>query len=119
MKIIDLNDPAIVDSRLAELPPLPISALVIAAWNLLEEASDLPQPKYLTVSSTQSMDFQFPADRSSYQSITRWALRFGGVITSDPVPDEGKGPRILCQVEFDYYGIRAEAYAVIPADTTA
>jgi hypothetical protein len=101
----------------APLPPLPISALVIATWNLLEEASDLPQPKYLTVSSTQSIDLQFPADKSSYRSITRWARRFGGVITSVPAQDDDKGPRTLCQVEFDYYGVRIEAYAIIPAAT--
>jgi hypothetical protein len=96
-----------------KLTPLPISALVIATWNLLEEAADLPQPRYLTVSDTQSISLQFPDDRS----ITRWALRFGGVLTSTPCKDDSKGPRTWCRVEFDYYGIRAEAYAIIPAGT--
>jgi hypothetical protein len=116
MTSIHIYDPQPAD---APLTPLPISALVIAAWNLLEEASDLPQPRYLVVSARQAIELGFPADRSSYQSITRWALRFGGVITSDSLPDEGNGSRTFCQVEFDYYGIRAEAYAIIPADTTA
>jgi hypothetical protein len=96
------------------LTPLPIAALAIAVWNLLDEASDLPQPRYLTVSDMQRIGLQFPADRSSFRSITRWALRFSGVITSTPINDD-KGPRTLCAFEFDYYGIRAEAYAVIPA----
>ena len=96
-----------------KLTPLPISALLIATWNLLEEAADLPQPRYLTVSSRQSVDLQVPDARS----ITLWARRFGGVLTSKPVKDDSKGPRTLCQVEFDYYGIHVEAYAIIPAAT--
>jgi hypothetical protein len=112
---IDIYDPK---AAAAPLTPLPISALVIATWNLLEEASDLPQPKFLTVSSRQSIDLQFPADRPSYQTIARWALRFGGVVTSVLIQDE-KGSRTLCKVDFDYYGIRVEAYAIIPADKAA
>jgi hypothetical protein len=100
-----------------KLTPLPLSALVIATWNLLEEAADLPQPWYLTVSSTQSISLQFPDAPSSYRAITRWALRFGGVLTSKPATDQSKGARTTCALEFDYYGIRADAYAIIPAAT--
>jgi hypothetical protein len=100
----------------APLTPLPVSALVIATWNLLEEASDLPHPHYLTISGTQSIDLQFPGDPSSARAITRWALRFGGVLTSEP--DEGKrGPQTRCCVQFDYYGVAITAYAYIPAAT--
>jgi hypothetical protein len=100
----------------APLPPLPVSALVIATWNLLEEASDLPQPSYITVHHrTQSIGLQFPAEASSYRAIARWAHRFGAVITTAPVGDDGDGLRTSCSAEFDYYGIRAQAYAIIPA----
>ena len=117
MTSIHTHGPRANGSASQKLTPLPISALVIATWKLLGEAADLPQPRYLTVSDTQSIDLQFPTAWSSYQSITRWAQRFGGVLTSRPASDDSDGPRTLCQVEFDYYGIRAEAYAVIPAAT--
>jgi hypothetical protein len=113
MTSIHFYDPKTTGSASAKLTPLPISALLIATWNLLEEAADLPQPRYLTVSSGQSIDLQFPDARS----ITRWALRFGGVLSSKPVKADSKGPRTLYQLEFDYYGIHAEAYAIIPAGT--
>ena len=117
MTSINTYDPAWFPEWWAD-PPLPIVALVVGTLNLLEEAADLPQPVYVTVSSTQSIDLQFPAARSSYRSITRWALRFGGVLTSKRVKDDSTGRRTLCQAEFGYHAIRAEAYAIIPADTT-
>jgi hypothetical protein len=115
MTSIHIHDLKAADSDSAKLTPLPISALVIATWNLLEEAADLPQPRHLTVSSGQRIDVQLPDGRS----VTRWALRFGGVLSSTPVKDDDKGPRTLYQVEFDYYGIRVEAYAIIPAGTAS
>ena len=44
---------------LPELPPLPIGALAVGTAELLQQAADLPQPSYLTVSDTQSIDLQF------------------------------------------------------------
>src|SRR6266851_6734589 len=67
---------------LAELPPLPVGALAYGAVELLDEALDLPQPRYMTVSSTQRVGLQFDNNRSSFAAITKWALRFGGVLTS-------------------------------------
>jgi hypothetical protein len=64
---IDINEPR------AALLPLPVCALLIAAWNLLEEASDLPHPRHVSVSSSQSIDLQFSPGRSSYRAIARWA----------------------------------------------
>jgi hypothetical protein len=97
-------------------PPLPIGALVAGAVDLLEQANDLPQPRYITVSRTQCIDLQFAPDRSGITAVTRWAIRFGGVLTSQP--HEGKyGPHIHCEVRFDFYGVRIEAYAIIPAAT--
>jgi len=117
MTTIHLHDPKTAD---APLTPLPISALIIAAWNLLEEASDLPQPRYIGVSGgSQSISLQFPPDAASYRAVVRWALRFGAVIASNPLPDDGKGPRTVLRADFDYYGICADAYAVLPADIAA
>jgi hypothetical protein len=115
MTTIYIYDPAAA----APLPPLPVGALVIATWNLLEEASDLPQPVYITVSSTQIVTLQFPDNQDSYRAIARWAHRFGGVITNRPVKDDGNERRTVCSADFTYYGIRAEAYAIIPAVTPA
>ena len=97
-------------------PPLPIGALVAGAVDLLEKAHDLPQPRYLTVSRTQCIDLQFASDESGVAAVTRWALRFGGVLSSEP--HEGDhGPRIHWEVRFDFYGVAVEAYAIIPAAT--
>ncbi len=74
----------------------------------------LPQPHYITISSTQSVDLQFAPVKASVRAITRWALRFGGVVTS--APHEGKdGPETWCRTNFDYYGVAVMAYAHIPA----
>ncbi len=103
------------DSALAELPPLPIGALVAGTLNLLDEAIDLPQPIYITVSDTQSISLQFDPEPSSVRDISRWALRFGGLLTTEPV-DGKHGRYTKCQLEFGYYGVNVKAYALIPAD---
>jgi hypothetical protein len=107
---IDINEPR------AALLPLPVCALLIAAWNLLEEASDLPHPRHVSVSSSQSIDLQFSPGRSSYRAIARWAARFGGVVISSKPIETEHGPRIYCRCEFDYYGLAVEAWAMIAAD---
>jgi hypothetical protein len=102
-------------TNLALLPaPLPIGALVAGAMNLLELGYDLPQPRYITVSRTQCIDLQFASDESGAAAVTRWAQRFGGVLTSEP-HEGSNGPQICCEVRFDFYGVRVEAYAMIPA----
>jgi hypothetical protein len=115
MTTIYIYDPKAHDG-LPELPPLPIGALVVGTFNLLEQAADLPQPRYLTISDTQNVCFQFPDDKASRKALNQWALRFGGTQTTRP--HEGKdGPETLCRLAFDYYGVAVEAYAFIPAET--
>jgi hypothetical protein len=115
MTSIHIYDPK---AAAAPLTPLPVSALVIATWNLLDEASDLPHPQYLTISDTQHIDLQFPGKPSSLRAITRWALRFGGILASEP--HQGKhGPQTRCHLEFDYHGVAVKAYAYIPAATAS
>ena len=48
------------------------------------------------------------------RAITRWALRFGSVVTSQPAPGQER-PRDLVPHRFDYFGIAVTAYAHIPA----
>jgi hypothetical protein len=115
MTTIYIYDPKAV-AELPELPPLPIGALVVGTFNLLEQAADLAQPRYLTISDTQNIALQFPDDKSSRTALNRWALRFGGTITTRP--HEGKdGPETLYRLDFGYYGVAVEAYAFIPAET--
>jgi hypothetical protein len=102
-------------TALPELPPLPIGVLAVGTADLLQQAADLPQPHYITISSTQAVDFQFAPEQASVRAITRWALRFGSVVTSDP--HQGKnGPETWCRTDFDYFGIAVTAYAHIPAE---
>ena len=97
----------------APLPPLPIAGLVVGVVNLLDEAADLPQPRYLSVSDLQMVSLQFPPERESIRAITRWVRRFGGVVTSEHRVS-GDGPELWCRASIDYYGIEVSAYAHIP-----
>ena len=113
MTSIRIYDPA-DGPALPELPPLPIGVLVAGTAELLQQAADLPQPCYITISATQRIDLQFAPEQASAQAITRWALRFGSVMTSQP--DTGDdGPETWHRTDFDYYGIAVTAYAHVPA----
>jgi hypothetical protein len=113
MTSIRIYDPG-NGAALPELPPLPIGVLAVAAAELLQQAADLPQPVYVTVHETQSVNLLFAPEQASAQAVTRWAHRFGSVTTSQP--HEGKnGPETWYRSDFDYYGIAVTAYAHIPA----
>jgi len=114
MTSIHNYDPKDISSALSNLTPLPIAGLVIAAWNLLDQACDLASPVDITVSDLQSLTLQFPPTPSSVAVITRWAMRFGGVLSSEPHQTES-GPQTWCRTEFDYYGVAVKAFAHIPA----
>jgi hypothetical protein len=108
----DPNDGA----ALPELPPLCIRELVVGTVNLLQEAADLPQPRYIGVSATQHIDVQFSNDESSLKAVTRWALRFGGVVITEPHEGE-RGRSTYCYAELDYFGVAVDVYAFIRAET--
>jgi hypothetical protein len=115
MTSIHLYDPG-DGTALPELPPLPIGALAVGAQNLLQEAADLPAPCYIAIFDTQHISVQFDGDPSAIRAVTRWALRFGGIVISQP--RQGKdGPETWCSTEFSYYGVSVRAYAHIPAAT--
>ena len=117
MTSIHIFDPS-DGAALPELPPLPIGVLAVGTADLLQQAADLPQPHYLTISDTQSVDFQFAPEQASVRTITRWALRFGSVVTSEP--HQGKdGPETWYRTQFGYFGIAVTAYAHIPAATAS
>jgi hypothetical protein len=113
MTSIRIYDP-MDGTALPELPPLPIGVLAVGTAELLQQAADLPQPHWVSISDTQSVALQFAPEQASLRAITRWALRFGSVMTSEPHQDED-GPETWCRTEFDYFGIGVNAYAHIPA----
>ncbi len=100
----------------AELPPTRIGALAVGTVDLLLQASDLPQPHYVTISATGHIDLQFTPDKSGAAAISKWATRFGGVLTNKPIQHRGAA-RILCKAQFDYCGVHVGAYAIVPAGT--
>jgi hypothetical protein len=115
MTVIHVYDrKGIIGSEQAKLTPLPMAGLIIAAWNLLDQACDLVQPVEIAVSDLQFIDLQFPGEPRSMAAITRWAMRFGGKLTSEPHQTE-RGPQTWCRAEFDYYGVTVKAFAHIPA----
>ena len=98
-----------------ELPPLPIGHLAAGTAQLLQQAADLPQPHYISISMTQSVGLQFAPEQASVQAIIRWAHRFGASATSQP-GECHKGPGTWHRAEFDYCGIAVTVYAHVPAE---
>lgn len=102
-----------------ELPPWTIAQLAAQLTDVMSDADDLPQPRYISIHEcSQSISLQFAPVTASLEALTRWALRFGAVLTSQPHEDE-HGLRTLCRVKFDYYGVPVDAYAFIPAETAS
>jgi hypothetical protein len=115
MTSINLHDQAALNTTLAELPPLPIAALMIGVYNLLQDGADLPQPCYIAVSQTsQQIELQFPGKQPSLRAITGWARRFGSTVTKHPHHDK-RGQFTRVAATFGYYGLTVTAYAYIPA----
>ena len=102
-----------------ELPPMSIATLAVGLVDVLSDADNLPQPCYISIhDSSQSFDLQFAPVKASLTALTRWALRFGAVLTSEPHEGE-HGPETWCRVKFDHYGVAVTAYAHIPAESAA
>jgi hypothetical protein len=110
-----VHDPKASSSAPATLTPLPMAALAIAVWNLLDQAGDLPQPQMIDLYDTQHISFQFAPELTSLNTVARWARRFGGEFTSGPHQSE-RGPQTWCRTAFDYHGVTVDAYAHIPAE---
>ena len=106
-------------NALPDLEPLPIGSLVVGTLNLLYEAADLPQPQQISVSDLQSVDLQFASEQTSLHALARWAMRFGGTVTSEPHEGRNGGLETWCRIRFDYYGVAVTAYAHVPVAEAA
>ena len=109
-----LHDYVPGDHPVQVLPQLPIGALVVGTGNLLGQAADLPQPRAITIYDELIISLEFDSSPESLRAITRWALRFGGVLVSEPHQCH-KGSFTFCHTEFSYHGVAVSAYAFIPA----
>ena len=82
MTVIRIHDKD--GTALPELPPASITILAVGTADLLQQAADLPQPCSIFIYDHQTISMQFAKEQASMRAITRWALRFGSVVTSDP-----------------------------------
>ena len=92
---------------------LPIGALVVGTANLLAQAVDLPQPRAITIYDEMILSLEFDSSPASLRAITRWALRFGAVLVSEPHQCH-MGSFTHCHAEFGYHDVAVIAYALIP-----
>jgi hypothetical protein len=115
MTSIDIHDPK-DGPALPELPPLPIGVLAVGVAELLQQAADLPQPIAIFIYDHQSVSVQFAKEQASRQAVSRWATRFGSLVTSEIGKGTNGTTEAWYRTEFDYYGIAVMAYAHIPAD---
>jgi hypothetical protein len=111
---IHTYDPETAGPALPELPPLPLGALAVGVANLLQDAAQLPQPRYIALFDPEQISIQFAPAKPSMKAITRWARRFGGIVTTETRPGND-GPETWCSTKFSYYGVCVQAYARIPA----
>ena len=120
MTSISLHDQTSLNTTLAELPLLPMAALMIGVYNLLCDGAGLPQPCHVGVSETgQSIDLQFPGTQPGQRAIFQWAHRFGSTtVTTRPHSDQ-RGSFTRAVATFGYYGLAVTAYAHIPAAPAA
>ena len=115
MTTIQTYDPATAGPALPPLPPLPLGALAVGLANLLQDAAQLPQPRYIALFDPEQISMQFAPIQPSTKAITRWARRFGGVVITETRQGQD-GPETWCTAKFSYYGVTVKAYARIPAD---
>ena len=62
MTSIHIYDPS-DGAALPELPPLPIGVLAVGTADLLQQAADLPQPRYISIYDHQASACSSPRSR--------------------------------------------------------
>ena len=79
-------------------------------------AADLPQPRYIAVFDPEQISMQFAPTRPALRAITRWARRFGGVVTSE-ARQRPRRPETWCRTKFSYYGVAVTGLRPHPGRT--
>lgn len=97
------------------LPSFTTGQLAVITAELLEEATDLPAPRYFSVSrGSQQVSLQFADDPGTYTALRKWADRFHtDVIGRNRTRDDDGEAYVYCTVRFIYHGVTFEAYASI------
>ena len=67
MTAIQTHDPSTAGPGLPELPPLPLGALAVGLANLLQDAAQLPQPRYIALFDPEQISMQFAPIQPSTQ----------------------------------------------------
>ncbi len=101
-------------------PKRPITALAQYAADLLLENSDLPAPKYVSISQAgQEVDLQFGDTPDTFHALAQWAERFGGTVTGCPHTSNDGRQSVHCEVTFTDHGVKVELYAFVNASKEA
>ena len=99
-----------------------VVALARDVHDLLLENSDLPAPRYFTVSQAgQEVSLQFPDSPDTFHAMAQWADRFGSTVTGEPHTRDDGRKSVYCEVTFTDFGVTVKLYAFItagPASTT-
>ncbi len=100
-------------------PDKPMAELAVALVALFTEDQTLPQPGYLSLStSCQEIDMQFGTEPDTFHALARWAERFGGTLTGSRTADVHGEPSVHCEVKFPYAGVHVKAYAYVHVTST-
>ena len=98
------------------VPDKTMAELAVALVAMFTEDDSLPQPGYLSLSTTgQGIDMQFGTEPDTFHALARWAERFGGTVTGSRTEDVHGEPSVRCQVKFAYADVAVTAYAYIHA----
>jgi hypothetical protein len=98
---------------LPDIPPMSMATMAVGLTDLLDEASDLPQPRYISLHEAQTIDLGFKPVPESPETLNRWALRFGAVLAREHI-EVPTGPCTYIHARFSYCDIAVQAYALIP-----
>ncbi len=100
-------------------PDKTMAELAVALVAMFTEDDSLPQPGYLSLSTTgQDIDMQFGTEPDTFHALALWAERFGGTVTGSRTEDVHGEPSVRCQVKFAYADVAVRAYAYIHTDST-
>ena len=99
-----------------------VVALARDVHDLLLENSDLPAPRYFTVSQAgQEVSLQFGSSPDTFGAMAQWAERFGSTVTGEPHTHDDGRQSVYSEVKFTDFGVTVKLYAFItagPASTT-